>query len=103
MSEYESSDYPLPEPVKHKVWKAADDRVLIERIESKEKTTEGGLVLPEKVGQGVQRGIVLASGPNAAGVKPDDLVYYMQKSAIPVEIGIFSVYASDVIAIQREE
>ncbi len=89
--------------VNPKVWKSADDRVLVQRIESAEKTTAGGLVLPEKVGAGVQRGIVLAAGPNAAGVLAGDLVYYMQKSAIPVEIGIFSVYASDVIAIQREE
>lgn len=84
-------------------WKAAVDRVVIRPDEIK-KQTASGLYLPDKTANGpVARGIVLAAGPAADGVKVGDTVFFFSRRATEVEQGVASVNAEDIVAINREE
>lgn len=82
-------------------WKAATDRVIV-KLNPRENTTKGGLVLPDKVG-GLSTGIVLAAGPQAENIKPGDTAIFSLKGTIPIEEGIVSLNADFVFALQREE
>lgn len=84
------------------IWKMATDRVLIQR-EERATQTQSGIVIPDRVKTAVERGIVIASGPQAVNVLPGDVVFFDPKYAREVEKGVFSVDAQSVFALQREE
>lgn len=84
-------------------WKAAADRVVfIREVPKGDRTTDTGLVLPERVGANIGRGIVVAAGPDAKGVSPGDIILYSVKHALQVDGNVWTVFASEVFAIQRE-
>ena len=74
------------------------DRVLVERVESDEKT-KGGLIIPDSAKEKPQEGIVRAVG---AGAKDDD------GDRIPVDVKegdriLFGKYAGTEVKIEGEE
>ncbi len=56
-------------------WKAAADKVIV-AVDRRPTTTPGGIVLPEKAKAKVMTGTVLAAGPEAKNVLPQDVVYF---------------------------
>lgn len=92
----------------NQVWKAAADRVVIEKEASNgPKRTAGGLYLPERTkSKGIDEGTVLAAGPDAKGVQPGDKVFFISSGnsgSVEVQPGIFSVNADYILAIRRDE
>lgn len=86
-----------------KVWKAADDRVIVQR-EARKTQTESGIVIPDKAKDGrIVKGTVLAVGPKARGVKVGDTAYVAVAQSFEVEPGILSVNADFIAALVREE
>jgi chaperonin GroES len=75
-----------------------EDRVLIQRVESEEKT-EGGIIVPETAQEKPQEGIVRAAGPgtrNDAGER------------VPMEVSegdkvLFGKYSGTEITVEGEE
>jgi len=75
-----------------------EDRVLIQRVESEEKT-EGGIIVPETAQEKPQEGIVRAAGPgtrNDAGER------------MPMEVSegdkvLFGKYSGTEITVEGEE
>jgi len=86
-------------------WKAADDRVVVQRTQTGPKTTESGIVIPESKAKrtDVIEGVVLAVGPKARGVKVGDHAFLVPSGAIEVVPGVWSVNADFVAAVVREE
>lgn len=75
-----------------------EDRVLIQRVESEEKT-EGGIIVPETAQEKPQEGIVRAAGPG----KRDD-----SGDRIPMEVSegdkvLFGKYSGTEITVGGEE
>lgn len=86
------------------MWRAAADRVVIQKTSSGPKRTAGGLYLPDKMkSKGLEDGTVLAVGPDAKGVKEGDTAFFITQGAVEVQPGIFSVNADYVAAIQRQD
>lgn len=78
--------------------KPLEDRVLIQRVESEEKT-EGGIIVPETAQEKPQEGIVRAAGPG----KRDD-----SGDRIPLEVSegdkvLFGKYSGTEITVEGEE
>jgi len=72
------------------------DRVIIERIE--ERTTAGGIVIPETAGDKPQRGKVVAAGP---GKKQDGKVM-----SLDVKVGdevLFAKYSGTEVKVEGTE
>jgi chaperonin GroES len=80
------------------------DRVIIQRIE--ERTTAGGIVIPETAGDKPQRGKVVATGPgkNEKGVvtkldvKVGDEVLFGKYSGTEVKVG-----GQDLLVMREED
>lgn len=75
-----------------------DDRVLVKRLESEEKTA-GGIVLPDTAKEKPQKGEVVAVGPGK-------LLDNGERAEMPLKKGnkvIFGKYAGTEIKIQGEE
>ena len=78
--------------------KPLNDRVLVKRLESEEKTA-GGLYIPDTVKEKPSRGKVVAAGP---GKLADD----GKRTALAVKAGdlvLFNKYAGTEISIDGEE
>jgi len=78
--------------------KPLEDRVLIQRVESEEKT-EGGIIVPETAQEKPQEGIVRAAGP---GERDDS------GERIPLEVSegdkvLFGKYSGTEITVEGEE
>ncbi len=85
------------------LWKAATDKVIVQRI-ANATTTASGIAIPDSLKGKTSKGIVLAAGPEANGVKVGDTVIYQVAGAVEVERpDIFSMHVDYVAAIQREE
>ena len=78
--------------------KPLNDRVLVKRLESEEKTA-GGLYIPDTAEEKPSRGKVVAAGPGKLG---DD----GKRAALAVKAGdlvLFNKYAGTEISIDGEE
>jgi len=78
--------------------KPLNDRVLVKRLESEEKTA-GGLYIPDTAKEKPSRGKVVAAGPGKIG---DD----GKRAALAVKAGdlvLFNKYAGTEISIDGEE
>lgn len=85
------------------VWKASNERVVIQVIE-KPKETDTGIILPEKTKNGpVSQGIILAVGGEVKGLLPGDRAFFESKYATQVEGGVVSIEAISVLAGVRDE
>ncbi len=84
------------------------DKVIIKRLE--EKTTEGGLIIPETIGNKSQKGTVIAVGPGKyengtlqkINVKCNDTVIFNKYSGTEININgkeYIIVKEDDIIAI----
>ncbi len=90
--------------------KPLDDRVLVKQSEA-EKTTAGGIVLPDTAKEKPQRGKVVATGPGKLlesgkrgemGLKKGDEVYYAKYAGTEVKIDgteYVILKESDVLAV----
>lgn len=86
--------------------KPLNDRVIVEPIEQKEKTTPGGIVLPESAQEKPQLAKVVAVGPGKIGddnkrvpleVKIGDQIFHSRYGGTPVK------YEGKEYIILREE
>lgn len=62
------------------------NNVLIRPAKAKDKT-DGGLFIPDNAKTEQQRGVVIACGPLATGVKPDEKVIYGKFAGTPLIVG----------------
>ncbi len=74
--------------------KPLNDRVLVKRLESEEKTA-GGLYIPDAAKEKPSKGVVIACGPGkfndkgervAMAVKPDDVVLFAKYAGTEIKV-----------------
>ena len=90
--------------------KPLDDRVLVKQSDA-EKTTAGGIVLPDAAREKPQQGTVIATGPGKLldsgvrgemGLKKGDLIFYGRYAGTEIKIDgeeVVILRESDVLAI----
>ena len=90
--------------------KPLDDRVLVKQSDA-EKTTAGGIVLPDAAREKPQQGTVIATGPGKLldsgvrgemGLKKGDLIFYGRYAGTEIKIDgeeFVILRESDVLAI----
>jgi chaperonin GroES len=78
--------------------KPLNDRVLVKRLESEEKTA-GGIIIPDSAKEKPQRGEVMAAGPG----KLDDSGERMALNVKEGQEVLFNKYAGTEIKIDGEE
>lgn len=79
-------------------FKPLNDRVLVKRLESEEKTA-GGLFIPDTAKEKPSRGEVIAAGPG----KSDDSGKRVPMSVKAGDIVLFNKYAGTEIKLDGEE
>ena len=77
------------------------DRLVIKPV-VQEEVLASGIVIPDKVREGVICGTVIAAGPDAKNVLPGDIAVFETKYAREIEKDIFSIDATGVLALKRE-
>ena len=75
------------------------DRVLVKRLDAQEKTTSGGIIIPDTAKEKPQEGEVVAAGPGK--VKDDGSVLPMNVKA--GDKILFGKYAGTDVKIDNEE
>lgn len=86
-------------------WKAAADKVIVQlAYEAGSRTTESGIVIPDKVKMTkVGRGVVLAAGPDAKNVNVGDVILFDEKGAAEIDTNVKAMHVDYVLGIQRED
>ncbi|MFB6262366.1 MAG: co-chaperone GroES [Bradymonadaceae bacterium] len=75
-----------------------EDRVLVERLESEEKT-DSGIVIPDSAQEKPQKGIVRATGPGKVGEDGDRIPLQVSEG----DTVVFGKYTGNEITLQGEE
>jgi co-chaperonin GroES (HSP10) len=88
-------------------WKAPSDKVLVS-VEPTQKTTNTGIVLPDKVKRKLEQGLVLAAGPDAKNVQPGDTVSFLVEGAVLIQESatgqkVYSMNVDFIMAGERDE
>jgi co-chaperonin GroES (HSP10) len=88
-------------------WKAPSDKVLVS-VEPTQKTTDTGIVLPDKIKRKLETGTVLAAGPDAKNVLAGDTVSFLVEGAVLIQEGtsgqkVYSMNVDFIMAGERDE
>ena len=78
--------------------KPLNDRVLVKRLETEEKTA-GGIIIPDTAQEKPQRGKVVAAGPGRLDEDGKEVKMSVKKG----DVVLFSKYAGNEIKIDGEE
>lgn len=87
-------------------WKAPNDKVLVS-VNPPLKTTDTGIVLPDRLKRKLEQGTVLAVGPDAKNILPGDTVSFLVEGAVLIQEAasghkVYSMNVDFIMAGERE-